>query len=150
MLQELQSRGHELQLEVLAMREDWIEIVTSAAESCVLMLRNCAVIANLPDLIAMELQENWQTLKHHVSRTAWNLTTGGSFHEQEVDEDRQETADSAHYIGHAARTSRLKRSPKEPDSDCREGVCSEGNPGDQLKASQEDEWFTYYVSISET
>lgn len=125
------------------MREDWIEIVTSADESDMPMLQDCAAIARLPDLISAELRENWQSLKHHVSRTVGNLTTDNSFHMQV---DRLKAVDSAH-IGQTERNTVLKRSPKEPESNCREGVCRESSPDGQLKPSREEEWFTYYVSI---
>ena len=135
-LKELHSRGHEFQLEVLALREDWIEIVASAANNHMPMLQNCDAIASLPDLIEVELQGSWKTLKHHVSRTVWNLTDGDNFR---ADEGRQQQAHADH-TGHTV----LKRSAKEPNSDCREGVCSKDNAGGQPK---EDEWFTYYVSM---
>ena len=105
-LKELKSRGRELQLEVLTTREDWIEIITSINMTDASHLSDCTTIASFPEIIVRELEENWATLKHHISPQApdWISKLSSTRHS-------------------------LKRSVN--TRDCREGACEENVLGDK-------------------
>lgn len=132
----LQSRGHELQLEVLHADENWIEISTSQDNLEHLGLSNCTLLANFRELIANELSNNWNNLQHHTHHTPRTIL----LHDSSISAtdtlslsieggEREDTR-----LWNTHRNIRLKR-----DS-------SQKNEESETVELSSDEWFEQYVS----
>ena len=133
-LNELRLRSQELQLEILTIKQDFVEITSSDSDSfATVMLTNCTQLVHLMELIVQELRENWQSLKYHTTDEfhPTNLTTLKT---------EQTLSTSSHSATSATSRVSLKREVEQNEGEtCREGVCEQQTP-------EVDEWFTQYVS----
>ncbi len=135
-LKELRIRTQELRLEILAITENWVEVISSDRDSEYIstQLTNCTNLTYLPDLIAKELHGNWETLKHHTTSEFLKTHSASVRQSVELPSNGGPTVAS----GQVVRRSALETEGKEKG--CREGVCAE-------KVAEKDEWFTRYVSF---
>lgn len=151
---DLHDKGHLFQIEVLHSRTSGhVEVITpldSVATLDTLGLRDCTLLANMDDLVAAELAQNWDNLQHHVDQ-ANNIklkeSEGVKLNNDESSSSENEPLPKEHSV--------LKRSLNEGDKRCREGACDKEGVGLEEDGKKEmdekddktiQEWFSQYVS----
>ncbi len=131
-LKHLRATSHELQLEVSAITDNWLEVISSDSGDDIVAaeLTNCTKLAHIPDLLAQEMHENWNTLQYHTSPEFLKTQS------ERLQRNAEPSMNGQLAVGGGYG---LKREAVAPGERCKEGQCADER--------DEDEWFTHYVSI---
>ena len=151
----LRTQGHQHHLEILKQGGSWVDLLTSKNSTSklhLLGLTDCFPLANLKDLLATELQQNWRTLRHHNLHPSWqniprdpSESTHPSGLTEEVREnyERQSGSRVQANVGDHKLLKRDTESVEAATEKCKDPEAC----GGQSDSASSDQWFAHYVSL---